>query len=126
MTESKKGIKQCCGIFYAFYILPALDEMLTESDAEDIVQKLLPAQNKSFVLGIRLDLPIHEVQVLFQKYPNSLEFLQQIITAFLSQKYSKPTWRVILQALRSDTVKLPVLADKLEAEIVSMIFCTAL
>ena len=107
-------------------IFPALDELLTEADAKDIVKKLLPAQNKSFVLGIRLDLPIHEVQMLNQKYSKPQEFFQQIIAIFLSWKYSKPTWRVILQALRSDMVKLRVLADKLEAEIVSMIFCTAL
>ena len=93
----------------------ALDKTLTEADTEEILEKLLPAQTKSFVLGLRFNLPLSEVEAIHSEYLDIHDRFLQIIIAFLKQTYPKPTWRVIIEALRrSQTVDLQELAAKLE------------
>ena len=80
-----------------------------------ILEALLDAQNQSYKLGLRLNLPVREVEAIFTKYLDPCDRLLQIIIAFLRQAEPRPTWRVIVDALRSPAVNLTALARRVEA-----------
>ena len=92
-----------------------MNETLKPNDAGKILEELLTAQNQSFVLGLGLGLPLHEVEAIHSQYQNPRDRLLLIIIAFLKQAELRPTWRVIVQALRNPIVNLPVLARQVEA-----------
>ena len=90
------------------------DGVLTSNDAVQVVEELLPAQNKSYQLGLKLKLPPHEVESIHSTYPTTEERLLRIIMLFLNQVDPQPTWRVIVDALKSPVVNLPQLARAVE------------
>ena len=67
------------------------------------------------MLGLKLDLPVREVEAIFTKYSDPRDRLLHIIIAFLRQAEPRPTWRVIVGALRNPIVNLPALARRVEA-----------
>ena len=69
------------------------------------------------MLGLMLNLPLREVEAIFTKYSDPRDRLLHIIIAFLRQAEPRPTWRVIVGALRSPIVNRPspALAKKVEA-----------
>ena len=89
--------------------------MLTPDDAAEILEELLPAQNQSYLLGLKLKLPKHEVEAIHTRYLDPHERLLHVIIAFLRQEEPRPTWRVIVEALRNPIVNLPQLARRLES-----------
>ena len=91
------------------------DVTLTERDAKDILAELLEAMNRACELGLVLKLLPHEVEAIRKTYPDPRELLLQVILVFLSQAESRPTWRVIVDALRSPAVNLTALAERVEA-----------
>ena len=94
---------------------PGLDTKLTPDDAAEILEELMPAQNQSFVLGLKLKLPQHEVEAIHLKYSHPSDRLLYVIIAFLNHVKPRPTWSVIVEALRSPAVNLPALASRIEA-----------
>ena len=92
-----------------------MDETLAESDAADILEELLSAQNQSYLLGMKLKLPLHEVEAIHLKYLDPRERLLHVIVTFLRQAEPRPTWRVIVEALRNPIVNLPALARRVVA-----------
>ena len=104
---------------YSTLLIPATaaDEVLTPDDATKIVEELLPAQNKSHLLGLKLNLPRYEVAATHSRYSDPVDRLLHVITEFLRRTVTpKPTWRVIVEALRSPLVNLPDLARRVEAD----------
>ena len=93
-------------------VAPARDDTLYMKDAGDLLEELLPAGNHSFELGLRLGLLPHEVESIHSAYTNPQSRLLHIIITCLNQS---PTWRTIVDALRSPEVNLPELANKVEA-----------
>lgn len=93
----------------------ALDETLTPDDAADILDELLPAQNQSYVLGLKFRLPQSEVESIQETYSKPRNRLLQILIEFLKQAEPRPTWRFIVEALRTPAVNLPALASKVES-----------
>ena len=79
-----------------------------------MVEELLEAQNKSKFLGLKLNLPTHVVEGIHDQYSDPQTRLLNVIEEFLRQVEPRPTWRVIVEALRSPAVKLPRLALRLE------------
>ena len=76
----------------------------------------MPAQNKSHLLGLKLNLPQYEVETIHSRYSDPVDRLLQVITEFLRQTVTpRPTRRVIGEALRSPLVNLPDLARRVEA-----------
>ena len=67
------------------------------------------------MFGLKLNLPVHEVEAICARYSDPRTRLLHIIIAFLEQAEPRPTWRVIVGALRSPIVKLTALARKVEA-----------
>ena len=74
----------------------------------------MPAQNKSYVLGLKLKLSQHVVEAIHKELPSD-ECLLQILIKFLQQAEPRPTWRVIVDALKSPVVGLTALARRVEA-----------
>ena len=94
---------------------PTGGETLTPNDAVKVLEELLPAQNHSHMLGLKLGLPLHDVESIQSNYHDPRDRLLKVISEFLRQEQTGPTWRVIVDALRSPVVNLPALAQKVEA-----------
>ena len=101
-------------IFYT-NTAPTGDDTLQPDDVVIILEALLDAQSHSFMLGLKLYLPVREVEAIFTKYSDPRERLVHIIIAFLRQAEPRPTWRVIVGALRNPMVNLTALARRIEA-----------
>ena len=94
---------------------PAVNETLTPDDAVDVLEELLPAQNKSYELELKLKLPQHVVEAIHSKELPPDKYLLKVLIKFLQQTEPRPTWGVIVEALRSPAVNLPALARRVEA-----------
>ena len=92
-----------------------MNETLTPDDAVDVLEELLPAQNKSYELGLKLKLPQHVVEAIHSKELLPDKYLLKVLIKFLQQTEPRPTWMVIVEALRSPAVNLPALARGVEA-----------
>ena len=90
---------------------PAVHDTLTESDAAKILEELLDAQNSARLLGLMLNVKPRDVDAILNKYQDPKNRLYHIILAFLGQAEPRPTWRVIVDALRSRIVNLTALAE---------------
>ena len=91
-----------------------IERELNTDDCMQILEELLPAQNRSKLLARKLKLQEHTVQTIHNSYTDKTECLCQVILEFLNQVEPRPTWRVILDALRSPVVNLPRLAQDIE------------
>ena len=96
-------------------LFAAGDETLTPDDLMDIFEELLPAQNQSYTLGIKLRLNPYVLDDIHQNTRRPSDRLLGVIMTFLKNSDPRPTWRVIINALRSPVVGLKVLADQVEA-----------
>ena len=92
-----------------------MNETLTPDDAVDVLEELLPAQNKSYELGLKLKLPQHEVDSIHSTYSKPQSRLLHVLIGFTNQAEPRPTWRVIVEALRNPVVNLPALASRVKA-----------
>ena len=92
-----------------------MEETLKPNDAGRVLEEVLEAQNNSFCFGLRLGLPLHVVEAVHSRYLEPKDRLLHIIIECLRQAEPRPTWRVIVDALRSPAVNLPRLADRVEA-----------
>ena len=82
-----------------------------------MLDELIPAQNNSYALGLKLKVPQHEVESIHSDSTCSKprDRLLRVIIEFLKQAQPVPTWKVIVDALRSPAVDLPQLANRVEA-----------
>ena len=101
-------------IILFIYAAPAGDETLSPDDAMKILEEILPAQNHSYVLGMKFNLPKHVVDAIHSREMEPQMYLLKVISEFLNEVGSRPTWRVIVDALRSPAVRLYRLADEVE------------
>ena len=97
------------------YAAPTGDEPLTPDDAVNVLEEILEAENKSFVLGLKLKLPLPDVDAIHSTNLQPRDHLLQVLIEFTKQVDPRPTWRAILSALRSPAVNLPQLAMRVEA-----------
>ena len=95
--------------------LIADDEPLTPDDAVNVLEEIIEAQNHSYILGLKLKLPLHIVEDICDKHSQPQDRLLHILTEFLQQVDPRPTWKTIVAALRSPAVNLPQLAMRVEA-----------
>ena len=100
---------------YDHYLAPSGDKTLTEDDAMDIFEEILPAQNESYKFGLKLKLPAHEVDSIHKTISRPSDQLLAVIMRFLKETDPSPSWRVIVNALRSPAVNQLQLASKVEA-----------
>ena len=96
------------------YAAPTFDEAIKQSDAVSLLEELLPAQTHSYLLGLKLGLPVYTVDSICSTYQHPRDRLLHVLIAFLNQETPRPTWRLVVEALRSPAVDLPLLARKVE------------
>lgn len=101
-------------ILSLFVTAPTGEETLTPDDAGQILNEILQAETASYILGLQLMLPLHTVDNIFADYDNTRKRFLQVIIAFLRRVEPRPTWRVIVNALRTPAVDLPALANTVE------------
>ena len=94
---------------------PTGDEPLTPDSAVTVHEEILEAQNQSYVLGLKLKLPLYVVDSIYEKYSEPRDRLLRVLIEFTKQVDPRPTWRAIVDALRSPAVNLPQLAMRVEA-----------
>ena len=92
-----------------------MDETLIPDDAGKILEELLDAQNSAHLFGLMINIKPRDVEAIQTTYQQPKDRLLHIILMFLNQEEPRPTWRVIVDALRTDTVNLRRLAMRLEA-----------
>ena len=94
---------------------PVGDEPLTPDDVVNVLEEILEAQNQSYALGLKLKVPLHIVEGIHSTYSQPRDRLILILIDFTVQVDPRPTWRAIVDALRSPAVNLPQLAMRVEA-----------
>ena len=87
---------------------------MSQDDDVTILAELLPAKNQSVFLARKLKIPNHTVETIHKEHVDQKERLYRVIQAFLKGVEPRPTWRIILDALRSPVVNLPRLAEEIE------------
>lgn len=92
------------------------DDSLCLNDAVIVLGEILEAQNQSYVLGLKLRLPVYIVDGIYERYSEPRDRLLHVLIEFTKNVEPRPTWRAIVDALRSPVVNLPRLANKVEAE----------
>ena len=100
----------------SFDAVSVSDRVLTPEDADDIKQKLRPAEEKFYKLGMKL-LESKEVHDITLMHLGTHESLSRVIDKFLKHEEKKPTWKKIFNALRSPAVGMEQLAAKLRADL---------
>ena len=93
---------------------PAVDEALKPNDAGKILVELLDAQNHAHLLGLMMNVKPRDVEAIQATYQQPKDRLLHIIMAFLQQAEPRPTWRAIVDALKSPVVGLTALARRVE------------
>jgi serine/threonine protein kinase len=99
---------------------PVVYGTLTPDDAVDVLEELLPAQTKSYELGLKLKLPHHVVEAMHDTYSKPRNCLLHVIIEFTHQVEPRPTWKVIIEALKSRVVDLSALAKTVEASLLTL------
>ena len=95
-----------------FVVVPTNE--LQEEDLVDVLGSLMKAMDKAYVLGLNLGLRPYEVRSICDNNAKPEDRLTRIIEMFLKEAEPVPTWRIIINALRSDLVNLPRLAKEIE------------
>ena len=93
---------------------PKGTDILKDDDLAQVLRELLKAKNKAYELGLELKLPQYEVESIRDTHQDPQERLTRIIEKFLKQVSPEPTWRVIVDALRSPLVNHAQLAREIE------------
>ena len=94
-----------------------MDRTLNSNDLADILRKLLGLENKAQNLGRVLKLPTYTINNTPLPNPVNHAATSYIIDELLKQVEPRPTWRVILAALRDPLVGEAGLARDIETSL---------
>ena len=71
-------------------------------------------------MGLNLKIPADVLESIESQYSDDRRRLGRIILEFLKRIDPKPTWRAIVDALKSPTVNMAKLAEKIETKFCSL------
>ena len=92
-----------------------MDTILTRRDLVGVAEELLVGVGtKSRMLGLVLGLQKPAVEEIHMQWRDPGDQLRHVIAVFLRQKETRPTWRVIVKALRSPLIEEHALAKEIE------------
>ena len=103
-----------CNVITRVTAAPTGDKPLTPNDVGKVLEEILEAKNQSRYLGLKLNIPEHEVTGIHKQYTDPMDRLYHVLVEVLKQVDPRPTWRAIIDALRSPLVNLPQLALRVE------------
>ena len=81
-----------------------------------MLEELYEARVKSYYLGLILKVPEDVLDTIVSQHGEHEDRLLHVIKHFLKQVEPKPTWKAIVDALKSRIVGLPQLGEKIEAK----------
>ena len=115
------NFKVCSELRVYFVILCGIisasgdDITLEERDLADVLEALLDAKDKAYNLGLKLCVPVNEARSIRDNFKDPEDRLTHTIEVFLRQIDPSPSWRIIVNALRSPLVNLQRLANDIES-----------
>ena len=90
------------------------DRTLNQSDVAEVVREILDVQTKSETLGRVLKLSKAKVESIHHQSRDNQIYLFGVIDEFVTQLEPRPTWRVIVNALRDPLIGQTRLAGEIE------------
>ena len=91
------------------------DELGLE-DLSDVQEELYVARTKWYKVGLRLKVPVDILDCIRKEFDDAGDQLCEAIKNWLKRVGVEPTWRALVDALRSQSVGESQLADRLEAK----------
>ena len=86
-------------------------------DLADVLEEVLGSSTKWYEIGLRLKLSIEKLDGITSQFSDPRRCLCEMLKEWLKGVGgSRPTWGALVEALRSQTVEEPKLADQLEAK----------
>ena len=92
---------------------------LTEGDHVTVLNEIYGARVRAYFVGLNLKIPTDKLESIRSRYDDDGDRLNYVIVEFLKQIDPKPTWRAIVDALKSPSVNMARLAEKIEAKFCS-------
>ena len=92
----------------------SLDSIMDPDDATEILQEIVEVKDKSETFGHLLRVPRVLLYSFRQEYNDPQDHLLHVIDEFLKGVNPRPTWRVIIDALRHPLLKYYELAQEIE------------
>ena len=90
---------------------------LSLDDLGDVLEETLASSAKWYKIGIRLKVPVDKLDGIRSQFSDPGDQLCEMLKEWLKGAAgSRPTWEALVEALGSQTVGEPKLADQLEAK----------
>ena len=89
------------------------EQLLDDNDVIRIVEEICSVQTQSITLGYLLKIPGPVLDSIHQDYTRSQDRLIRVIREFVNRIEPRPTWRVIVEALKSPLIRKQRLAKKI-------------
>ena len=86
-------------------------------DLADVLEEILASSTKWYEIGLRLKFSVDKLDGITSQFSDPRHCLRELLKEWLKgAARSRPTWGALVEALRSQTVGEPELADQLEAK----------
>ena len=95
------------------------ERVLTQEDAAEVSEELIPARNNTYDLGAALNLPEGVLAAVHAEEDETTVLLHRVVYEALNRAAGL-TWRDVIDALRSPRVGLSTLANSIEASRVAV------
>ena len=102
------------------FVLRAGYEVLSMDNAAIVAEELFRVRQRAYELGLALQLSQDALQTIMTENPKPHDQILRITEEFLKREDPKPTWRAIIEALKTPSVDRPRMAQKIEDK-----FCRA-
>ena len=93
------------------------DKTLDQRDVADVVREIIDVQTKSEILGRVLKLSKTKVGSIHHQRSDTQKCLIDVIDEFVTQLEPRPTWRVIVNALKNPLIGQTRLAEEIEKKL---------
>ena len=88
---------------------------LCVDDLGDVLEETLCSSTKWYNIGLRLKVSVAKLDGIESQFSDQGKCMREVLKGWLKGTAgAKPTWMTLVEALRSQTVREPQLADQLE------------
>ena len=94
-----------------------MDRRLNKDDVAGIAERILTVQTKSRILGRLLKVPTASLDAVHHQFGDPQERLFGVLDEFVKQVEPKPTWSIILEALRNPLIGEFQLAQEIQTDL---------
>ena len=86
-------------------------------DLGDVLEETLSSSTKWYKIGLQLKVPVAKLDGIRKEFTDQEDCLCEMLKEWLKGAAdTEPSWRVLVEALRSQTVRETQLADQMEAK----------